>query len=302
MRHFIFLYPDPVVELQEVDNDDSQFDLFCVSDPAFKIEARVFTYNNKYIGTEYEISGGQNFVDTISNEYILEYYGTDETYNNANLIGRDTIYNSNFNPSDPNQNGIRDDYEIGFIIINYTSEALVPLQLTGSDTWKIRVEDGGVAPEISDTGDMYDAGGYDSNLGHHFFEYCGGEEIYDINFKSNAHVTAEVKYDSIAVYIETISPQTLLKYYKPIDENSEISIEATDYLPSNPYASDIEVSLFVTRWINGCESEPFSIVTRVYSVPEAVELEDKSVVAGQYFYEFCYYDGIKSRIDTLKNY
>ncbi|MBC6400778.1 MAG: Ig-like domain-containing protein [Ekhidna sp.] len=296
---YVFLYPDPVVNIRGTDGA-----IFCEDETAFNIRVMLTTYEERSEGQPFEVEVPDSDIGDsnkrIDNGYTLVYYGMDDTYTTpvTTIVfpphTSDDSRGRQFNPSDPDQDGDGDEDETGYYEIRYTSKPLTPVNLTASDTWRVRVVENGEAPDIIDLTSLNAAGGYNAALEGYVFEYCSGETVLDIPMSASG--TGSIEYDSLAWYFraEGSGERSLIndRYYGGVRIST--TLEASHFLDSNPFIGETSVKLEVTRWLNGCESEAVPVDIRIFAIPDPVVLDapdtDPNIHedGGEYYFEYCW--------------
>ncbi|MBC6410285.1 MAG: Ig-like domain-containing protein, partial [Ekhidna sp.] len=302
---YVFLYPDPVVNIRGTDGA-----IFCEDETAFNIRVMLTTYEERSEGQPFEVEVPDSDIGDsnkrIDNGYTLVYYGMDDTYTTpvTTIVfpphTSDDSRGRQFNPSDPDQDKDRDEDETGYYEIRYTSKPLTPVNLTASDTWRVRVVENGEAPDIIDLTSLNAAGGYNAALEGYVFEYCSGETVLDIPMSASG--TGSIEYDRLAWYFraEGSGERSLIndRYGDLVTGGGGVrtstTLEASHFLDSNPFIGETSVKLEVTRWLNKCESEAVPVDIRIFAIPDPVVLDapdtDPNIHedGGEYYFEYCW--------------
>lgn len=306
----LYFYPTPQVTLKGLSSS------YCEDEEEVDILIDVFTY-----------TGGDSEADEpITNGYMLYYNPSTNfsvTPSSFNLLADSTSTGSVIeNTFDPRQvtnlanaaAGKAAGVSAGWYQIVYTSEEYTPANLVGTTTFEFYIVDIQSAPVLDlSYNNLSDQGGFDGSK--YVFEYRGDSTVSSIVIDTTA-----------ATGTPADGPNTQYNWYLgngTLISSGTHKLDSTlsTFLTSNPFNNYLSRDLYVTRVLDGCESDSIPIEVRIYDVPREITINTAENVnnarpfdypgtanddfvnvnelRGEYFFEYCGASGATITYDDL---
>ena len=242
----IQIFPVPVVDL-----DPFIEGTYCENDGVFTIRGDIFTFPNS---------------DDNEEAVIIDQYEFWSSSDNGATYTKEADSTSAF--FDPAWAGA------GFYRIIYNTDPLTNAQVIGTDTVDFRVIEIAEPPRllVENGSDLDVAGGLNLAMDKYVFEFCEGASIPEFQID-----TANFEADG---------PNDLYNWYESLTDVGGSNVLVTPRLTTSQVTDIVgsfEVAgtrnLFVTRSLNGCESDAIEIEIRIFENPNEVVLEETDNVS-----------------------
>ena len=312
----IYLYPDPVIRitLQQLGMDN----FYCEDEFLTRnVRAAISNYLGDIPGDIPGVSDNIRIIDdnnnnnNIQNGYLLEYSAdgntpfiataqvnfSNEEINRVSALTRVpaaptapavAFTRSAFSLTDPLGDGSN---ARGFFRIIYNSEPLTDAEIivqAVSPVFEVRPKVSAPRLDLTALGNY---GGFNDSDSSYVFEFCEGDMVPNIAINTTRRRADAVGSNLNAAYNWYRGDGTLVT---PLGTNS-LDPTLLDLFPTMiaPGITDQE-DIFVTRTVNGCESDTLKVSFRVFAIPDEVEISAPDTnpnihsSGGEYYFEYCW--------------
>ncbi|MEP1096271.1 MAG: Ig-like domain-containing protein [Cyclobacteriaceae bacterium] len=285
----VYLFPVPAVTV----TTPALGTVYCEDESVVNVEANIFTYNGTL---------GVDSTGLITNGYMLYFLdvggsGIYEFLADSTAGGSSGVVNT-FDPTRINEIertsiGKALGVGAGSYRIDYTSlpQTVVGTIGSGSVFFEVREVPSPPILEVSAASDLH--GGLDDNMGspsllddRYIFEYCSGETVEILDVDENAATGTPADGVNTEYYWYDFTDQSLV--FGPSQTLSPDILFGI----SNP-SGNITEELYVTRIVNGCESDSVRVTIRIFNDPDTPDIDetaDPDIFANgidEYYFEYC---------------